>query len=62
MAENEIDYVETAVSQIRYNIPLETKKLDSKKLQEELPEIYEQYSYTSERKGFISVKIKKGSW
>ncbi|MDV0446005.1 hypothetical protein MmiAt1_16150 [Methanimicrococcus sp. At1] len=58
LAENELDYVETDHSKIRYTAPSVSMKLDSKKLRQDLPDLYEQYLCESERKGFIAVTIK----
>ncbi|WNY28798.1 hypothetical protein MmiEs2_10060 [Methanimicrococcus stummii] len=59
MGENQVDYAETEFSKIQYVPPKTTPKFDSKKLKQDHPEIYKQYSYDSEKKGFIKITIKK---
>lgn len=40
-----------------YVAPITSKTLDSKKLKSERPEIYEEYTKTTERKGYIKFSI-----
>lgn len=44
---------------VRYNAPGVTTKINSKKLKEELPDVYNSYVITSSRKEFLSVKVRE---
>lgn len=52
-----LDYVESDTSVIRYNAQKISKKLNTKSIQNDYPEICEQYMYDSTTKAFVSIKL-----
>jgi Phage-related protein, predicted endonuclease len=55
MIEFELDYIDNGTAEVKYIPPKIQQKLDSKKLESDHPDLYQQYLIESEMKGHIRV-------
>lgn len=59
MRENDVKVFENDLIKISYKAPSQRVTIDTKKLKAELPELWEQYSQTTDVKDSISIKVKE---
>jgi len=55
MEEFELDYIDSGTAEVKYIPPKSQQKLDSKKLELDYPDLYQQYLIDSEVRGHIRI-------